>query len=197
MPHTHKVLGSIPSGTKENVVLSVICSKHLNIFSNVTLFHWNGRWYWSLSMWFYSVAVITCAQHAQGPRFEPGRNHYLLLSTKVFMSPWDCVYSGLTESSVLRFRSVVVITCALRAKGPRFEPERNHCFMFSCCEVIANHAPNCVKLFSISKVLNTSRPCGAMVAHLTPDQKVACSTHVGVKMFWSAIVRLLHWCVKL
>ena len=27
---------------------------------------------------FLSVAVITCASHAQGRRFEPGRKHYLL-----------------------------------------------------------------------------------------------------------------------
>jgi hypothetical protein len=28
----------------------------------------------------------------------------------------------------------------------------------------------------------TARPCGATVARLTPDQKVACSNHVGVKV---------------
>ena len=26
---------------------------------------------------FRSVVVITCALHAQGPRFEPGRKHFL------------------------------------------------------------------------------------------------------------------------
>ena len=29
-------------------------------------------------------------------------------------------------SNILGFRSVVVITCASHAQGPRFEPERNH-----------------------------------------------------------------------
>ena len=29
----------------------------------------------------------------------------------------------------------------------------------------------------------SSRLCGAMVARLTPDQKAACSSHVGVKFF--------------
>ena len=28
---------------------------------------------------FRSVAVITCASHAQGPRFEPGREHFLFV----------------------------------------------------------------------------------------------------------------------
>ena len=27
---------------------------------------------------FRSVAVITCASHAQGPRFDPGRKHFLI-----------------------------------------------------------------------------------------------------------------------
>ena len=31
------------------------------------------------SVCFLSVAVITCASHAQGRRFEPGRKHLLLL----------------------------------------------------------------------------------------------------------------------
>ena len=35
-------------------------------------------------------------------------------------------------SNILGFRSVVVITCASHAQGPRFEPERNHPFNRVC-----------------------------------------------------------------
>ena len=35
-------------------------------------------------------------------------------------------------------------------------------------------------LYRLSKARCTARPCGATVARLTPDQKVACSNHVGV-----------------
>ena len=39
----------------------------------------------------------------------------------------------------------------------------------------------------LSKDVRSQRPRGSMVARLTPDQKVACSTHVVVKVFMCAI----------
>ena len=33
--------------------------------------------------------------------------------------------------------------------------------------------------------MNQARPCGAMVARLTPDQKVACSNHVRVNNYFT------------
>ena len=38
-------------------------------------------------------------------------------------------------------------------------------------------------MVSIRHMPQLLRPCGAMVARLTPDQKVACSSHVGVIVF--------------
>ena len=77
--------------------------------------------------------VITSALHAEGPRFEPGRNHTVYNSE---LSPLEVVYweavlelsQKLMDNFGIRFgfRSVVVITCASHAQGPRFEPGRNH-----------------------------------------------------------------------
>ena len=39
--------------------------------------HWSNREPFDNS--FRSVVVITCALHAQGPRFEPGRKQYTIL----------------------------------------------------------------------------------------------------------------------
>ena len=73
---------------------------------------------------FRSVVVITSALHAEGPRFEPERNHYI----KQISYP-KLVYKGYNRFQRVcingGFRSVVVITCASHAHGPRFEPERN------------------------------------------------------------------------
>ena len=46
-----------------------------------------------------------------------------------------------------------------------------------------------VKRLSFSDRAHVGRPCGAMVARLTPDQKVACSNHVGV--IWNMTI-LVH-----
>ena len=77
---------------------------------------------------FRSVVVITSALHAEGPRFEPERNHYT--ECKQLVQSHVSFKNGIVESSQftsrVRFRSVVVITCASHAQGPRFEPERNH-----------------------------------------------------------------------
>ena len=46
-----------------------------------------------------------------------------------------------------------------------------------------NYSPNLSSLSSLSSK-NTGGLCGAMVARLTPDQKVACSNHVVVKLYF-------------
>ena len=40
----------------------------------------------------------------------------------------------------------------------------------------------------------TLRACGATVARLTPDQKVACSNHVGLNFFFLLVI-LSFFCV--
>ena len=72
----------------------------------------------------------------------------------------------------------MVITCASHAQGPRFEPERNQFAKFENLKKLMKN----IQIVKISQTINAFRPCGAMVARLTPDQKVACSTHVGVNV---------------
>ena len=83
---------------------------------------------------FRSVVVITSALHAEGPRFEPERNHYMQKRQLVVCDDSNGV--SMVETYwfhvAVRFRSVVVITCASHAQGPRFEPERNHPFNRVC-----------------------------------------------------------------
>ena len=58
----------------------------LNVIVHAELTVYNNNTYNILLdvRWFRSVAVITCASHAQGPQFDPGRNHFLVYQTKVF-----------------------------------------------------------------------------------------------------------------
>ena len=44
---------------------------------------------------FRSVAVITCASHAQGPRFDPGRKHFFFSSSHIFYFSRFCFFSSL------------------------------------------------------------------------------------------------------
>ena len=48
--------------------------------------------------------------------------------------------------------------------------------------VLLNSRSTLIKFIVKYYVGTCNRPCGATVARLTPDQKVACSNHVGVKM---------------
>ena len=59
------------------------------------------------------------------------------------------------------------------------------CFLFSsgCMPDRFNYSPNLSSLSSLSWT-NIRGPRGAMVARLTPDQKVACSNHVVVKLYF-------------
>ena len=74
--------------------------------------------------------VITSALHAEGPRFEPERNHYTQHGyfVKLYVRFGIGIVQSYESTIEVRFRSVVVITCASHAQGPRFEPERNQDF---------------------------------------------------------------------
>ena len=75
--------------------------------------------------------VITSALHAEGPRFEPGRNLFLFDNAICFVFSFViklsmAIYLELYYLYVQpMFRGVVVITSASHAEGPRFEPGRN------------------------------------------------------------------------
>ena len=100
---------------------------------------------------FLSVVVITCASHAQGRRFEPGRKQYFL--------------SQIKNQSKRRFYGVMVSTLDFESSDPSSNLGRT---LF-------------IYLFMYFFVLGQSKRLrGATVARLTPDQKAACSNHVGV-----------------
>ena len=76
---------------------------------------------------FLSVVVITCASHAQGRRFEPGRKQCFF-----FFHPLLCdTPLAEVQARISSFLSVAVITCASHAQGRRFEPGRKHPYFAS------------------------------------------------------------------
>lgn len=94
-----------------------------------------------------------------------------------------------------RFRGVAVITSASHAEGPRFDPGRNHNVRLFCRGAAMSDRANAAVSPTTSKGGGCRRGGtlpwrlrGATVARLTPDQKVACSNHVGVMgaLFWPA-----------
>ena len=52
---------------------------------------------------------------------------------------FDYTHTVQCISSQHRFRSVAVITSALHAEGPGFEPQRNHFIIFSSIELLQNN----------------------------------------------------------
>ena len=66
-----KVLGSIPRWDENTFVLNVAIPSPSNFFGSC------------LSYSFLSVVVITCASHAQGRRFEPGRKQKFFSPTSI------------------------------------------------------------------------------------------------------------------
>ena len=103
--------------------------------------------------------VITCASHAQGRRFEPGRKHsfsFLLTaqSSHISLMCWSII---LVLTDTLGFHGVMVSTLDFESSDPSS---------------------------NLGGTLTWLR--GATVARLTPDQKAACSNHVGVKLLFSS-----------
>ena len=91
----------------------------------------------------------------------------------------------------------MVITCASHAQGPRFEPGRNQLYAASwIARKFGKRNCNPLDLRGTCQT-KSFRPCGAMVARLTPDQKVACSTHVGVSAFRRRASRTLYRAINL
>lgn len=80
------------------------------------------------------------------PRTQLGRRRRepLLLGNPGFAQSGlsrPCVASGwcLLERPAVGFRSVVVITFASHAKGPRFDPGREHTCVFARCSIVKWH----------------------------------------------------------
>ena len=133
-----KVLGSIPRWDETFFSLFLCFQYMLTLWSNTEIS-------------FLSVVVITCASHAQGRRFEPGRKQYFL--------------SQIKNQSKRRFYGVMVSTLDFESSDPSSNLGRT---LF-------------IYLFMYFFVLRQSKRLrGATVARLTPDQKAACSNHVGV-----------------
>ena len=62
--------GAIDMEIKRKVFVSLLCQLHGEKYKSHTMRRHSQRC-------FRGVAVITCASHAQGPRFDPGRKHLL------------------------------------------------------------------------------------------------------------------------